>query len=458
MSKKILILLPDGVGIRNFIYTDFMLLSDAKVWTPLDDLPIDLDVLQLPKYSAHKMADTYKSALIKANILFFHKKYEDNAYLDYISSSSVSRIKDNIKIFLVNLIAGWASSENKIKKLRYNYFKSLKRSTYFKECKKQLQVEKPKFIFCTHQRMISAATPMMAAQELGIPTGTFIFSWDNMPKGNLSVPADHLFVWSAYMKAEAKKYYPYIKEENVHIVGTPQFIPYTDKTLYELRETFCERYDLDPEASLICFSGDDVTTSPYDPVYLEDTAKAVQKLNASSTKQYQIVFRRCPVDVSGRYNEVLNKYSDIIKSVDPLWEKPAASSAWNTIIPTQEDVKLLVNTVLHCDTAINVGSTIAHDFACLDKTSCYFNYNAKESETWDIHKVYKFIHFRSMDEFDPIYWIDSKYEIAQSIVNATEDKEQKLADAKKWLGKIVLLPPEDANKRIWETIEKIVSK
>ena len=31
----------------------------------------------------------------------------------------------------------------------------------------------------------------------------------------------------------------------------------------------------------ICFSGDDITTSPNDPVYLGDTAKAIMKLNES---------------------------------------------------------------------------------------------------------------------------------------------------------------------------------
>lgn len=455
-KNKILVLLPDGVGLRNFIYTVFLSFGDAKVWTSLDFLSKELDTVELPSYTTHKMTDVYKSALVKASILYFHKKYTDDAYLDYIFPSSSISIKNKLKNAIIDWMAYSHADEKGLEKLREKYLKSIRKSSYFEACTRQLEVEKPSFVFCTNQRMINAAAPMSAAQELGIPTATFIFSWDNMPKGNLSVPADHLFVWSAYMKAEAKKYYPYIKEENVHIVGTPQFIPYTDKTLYEEREVFCERYDLDSEASLICFSGDDVTTSPYDPLYLEDTAKAVQKLNASGTKQYQIVFRRCPTDVSGRYDEVLKKYSDIIKSVDPLWEKPAASSTWNAIIPTQEDVKLLVNTVLHCDTAINVGSTIAHDFACLDKTTCYFNYNPLQNSSWDIHKIYKFIHFKSMERLDPIYWVNNKENIAETLLAAIEDTDTKLPDAKKWLETVVLHPLSDANNRIWQTIESIV--
>ena len=455
-KREIFVLLPDGVGLRNFIYTDFLSLGDAKVWTPLDYLSEELDTVKLPPYTANKMTDIYKSALVKASILSFHKRYRNDAYLSYIFPSSAKKIKNKIKAFLIDWMAGFYANDDGLKKLRNKYLHSIRNSFYFEACINQLKVKNPSFVFCTNQRMINAAAPMLAAQELGIPTGTFIFSWDNMPKGNLSVPADHLFVWSDYMKDEVKKYYPYIQEENVHVVGTPQFIPYTDKTLYESKKTFCDRYDLDVNARLICFSGDDVATSPYDPLYLEDTAKAVLQLNRRGKEKFQIVFRRCPVDVSGRYNDVIDKYSDIIKSVEPLWKKPEDSSAWNAIIPTQEDVKLLVNTVLHCDTAINLGSTIAHDFACLDKTSCYFNYNPVQNSKWDINKIYKYIHFQSMKGLDPIYWVNNKMDIAETLFAAIEDNEKKLPDAKKWLEIIVLHPLKDTNRHIWNKIEDIV--
>lgn len=457
-SGEVFILLPDGIGLRNFIYTDFLNYGDAVVWTPLDYLEKDISQKRIPEFLEHKSADLYKSALIKANILYQYKRTRNPAFLSYIFPSKSKKLKYALKNELIDLLAKMHASKSGLEKLRGRYIDSLRKSEYYRQCVRQLKEKSPGFVFCTNQRMLNAAAPMLAAKDLGIPTGTFIFSWDNLPKGNLSVPADHLFVWSAYMKAEAQKYYPYIKQENVHITGTPQFIPYTDKTLYESREIFCQRYDLNPQASLICFSGDDVTTSPYDPVYLEDTAKAVQKLNASGSKQYQIVFRRCPVDISGRYDEVLNRYPDIIKSVEPLWKKPAGFLSWDAIIPTKEDVNLLVNTVLHCATAVNVGSTIAHDFACLDKTSCYFNYNTVKNSEWDIDKIYQYVHFQSMGDLEPIYWINSAESIADTLLAAIEDRNKKLKDAKKWLETVVLHPLEDSNKRIWKAIENIMDK
>jgi hypothetical protein len=35
---------------------------------------------------------------------------------------------------------------------------------------------------------------LLAAQQLGIPTATFIFSWDNLPKATMVVETDYYFV------------------------------------------------------------------------------------------------------------------------------------------------------------------------------------------------------------------------------------------------------------------------
>ena len=453
-NGKVYILLPDGIGLRNFIYTDFLDHGNAVIWTPLDYIDRKIPQKRLPGFSLAKSTDTLKSALIRANVFRNFRRTGNSSYLDYLFPPS-GRLKNRVKHSAIDLLARTHTSDKSIGKLHQRYLDSLRKSSYYQECLHQLETERPSFVFCTNQRMLNAAAPILAARDLGIPTGTFIFSWDNLPKGNLSVPAEHLFVWSDYMKQEALEYFPFYKAENIHVVGTPQFIPYTDKSLYENREVFCKKYGLDPLAKIICFSGDDITTSPHDPIYLEDTAKAVRLMNTQGDGFYQILFRRCPVDTSGRYDNIIEKYSDVIRSVPPLWKKAENSGQWNTIIPTPEDVKLLVNTALHCETAINVGSTIAHDFACMGKTSCYFNYNPVENSIWDINKIYKYIHFQSMNGLDPVYWADSPDKIADTLRAAISDSSNKLKDAKQWLQKTVLLPLENANQRIWHTIGTI---
>jgi UDP-N-acetylglucosamine:LPS N-acetylglucosamine transferase len=53
---------------------------------------------------------------------------------------------------------------------------------YYRECLETLRREKPALVFCTNQRTVSALAPILAAQELGIPTATFIFLGTTCPK------------------------------------------------------------------------------------------------------------------------------------------------------------------------------------------------------------------------------------------------------------------------------------
>ena len=89
---------------------------------------------------------------------------------------------------------------------------------------------------------------------------------------------------------------------------------------YESVDEFFKKYGLDLDRKYICFSGDDKTTSPLDQYYLEDLAKAVRNLN-SAGQQLGIIYRKCPFDISNRYDVILEKYSDIIKVLNPYWKQ-----------------------------------------------------------------------------------------------------------------------------------------
>lgn len=150
---------------------------------------------------------------------------------------------------------------------------------------------------------------------MNIPTATVIYSWDNLPKARLALRADNYLVWSDYMKNELNLYYPEIKLEQIHVTGTPQFEFYGDSDNIIDKEVFYEKYNLDPNKKIICFSGDDTKTSPDDPSYLNDVAEEITKANLQN--EYQILLRRCPVDLSSRFDKVLDQYKDLIKEAAP---------------------------------------------------------------------------------------------------------------------------------------------
>ncbi len=459
--KKIFILLPDGVGLRNFAFTSFVEEGEKLGWEVVFWNHTLFDLTELG-YKEIKLTgkpraftDLVKRAKINAELNYFEEKFDDQVYQSYKFPSSNKSIKAKIKNAIVHQLTKIYQGEKGLQKLRGKLKNSERKSVIYKNCKDVLEREKPDFVFCTNQRPVNAIAPLTAAQDLEIPTGTFIFSWDNLPKATLIVEPDFYFVWSEYMKEELINYYPFINSNRIFITGSPQFEPHFNLKLRRTREEFFEEKNLDLNQEYICFSGDDITTSPDDPQYLNDVAEAIQILNKNRETKLGILFRRCPVDFSDRYDIILEKYKDLIVPVAPKWKQVGGN--WNSVFPTQEDLTLQVNTILHSKAVINLGSSMVFDFAVFDKPCLFLNYNVenKKDKNWSIEKVYNFVHFRSMPIGKEVFWIKSKEEMGLNLKAALENSNKTVEEAKHWFEKINVFPAEKASERIWEKLQKI---
>lgn len=464
-KNKVFLLLLDGVGLRNFAYSNFIALGEQKnnevvFWnkTHFPIASLGFKEVKIEHQKIHPVTDTLKKAKKDVNLNVFIQRSGDKVYNAYKFKFSYKTLNAAVKSILARLLIFLFSSEWGLKLLdKYiNYFE--RRTAYYTYCKAVLQTEKPTVVFCTSQRHVQSIAPLLAAKDLGIPTVSFIFSWDNLPKATMVVETDYYLVWSDHMKAELLYYHPNIKADQIKVTGTPQFEIHFDKDSLLSREAFFEAHALDVNKKYICFSGDDVTTSPDDPKYLGDLALAVERLNQKG-HNLGIIFRRCPVDFSSRYDAVISRYQDSIVSIDPIW-KPF-SSHWNMILPTKEDGILFSNIAEHCEMVVNLGSTTLFDFLSHNKPCGYFRYNQSEQNNpkWDIFRCYKFVHFRSMPSAESVIWLDSPADIDLKIENVLLNQHGMNSDsARKWFEKINQHPVDKASERIWETIENITKE
>lgn len=462
-NNKIFILLPDGIGLRNFAYSSFYKIGKKQgfnlvFWnsTPFPLTDLGFCEIKIEDAKPNALTDLFKNIKIQAELNLNIKRTKDKVYNTYRFPFSYAPLKIAIKSILIQILTSFFDNEKGLRKIRKKMNHYERKTMLYKQSLETLQKENPSLVFCTNQRPVVAIAPLLAAQDLGIPTATFIFSWDNLPKATMVVETDYYFVWSTYMKKELLFYYPNIKEETILITGTPQFEVHFDKSKILSRELFCKQNKLDVNKKYICFSGDDGTTSPDDPQYLEDLAIAVSALNERGN-DLGIIFRRCPVDFSNRYDSVLESYRELIVEIQPLW-KPMSNS-WNTILPTKEDGELFSNIAQHCELVVNIGSTTIFDFLSHNKPCGYFRYNQKiqNNKKWDIFKCYRFVHFRSMPSESAVLWFNNKEEITMKIENALSDPATTLSYAKDWFERINQHPPQDASKRIWEGIKLIIS-
>jgi hypothetical protein len=433
-KPKIMLLFPDGVGIRNYLYSnvfkgkeDELVLFhafDTKTEQEIREITNIQNSKSIPKYS-ESLKEKFLRELICLSRLKHNAKLVNNPT---ILTNWKTTHKGLFKTFFYKFVefASYGSSNyNRILTLEKWYQKSIRNSAFYNEVKAILVATAPEKLFCSHQRGVQCAPVFAAAQDLGIETITVIYSWDNLPKARMALQADKYLVWSDYMQQELKLYYPEIKEQQIFVTGTPQFECYQNPKNIIPKEEFYNKYSLDVNKKIICYSGDDVLTCPDDPQYLDDLADELVKNNLDTS--YQILLRRCPVDISGRFDQVVSKYTNLIKEVPPLWNFEPNSS-WTTIYPLPEDVKLLFSTVYYCDVVVNLGSTMAFDFGIFDKPCIYINYDQEDkvNQNWSVRTIYNFQHFKSMPAKDCVIWWNKKEEISQHLNNLSIRENMKV--------------------------------
>ena len=444
INKKIAIVLPDGVGIRNYMFSSF--------FTKLKEENFEIYLLHSVSFNAIKEIKTIHGDFFKHIKL---PQYKESILQKFLRELiCLLRLKNNIKITANNtLINNWKPNKKgknyffyKVIELMHFLFLTNYRNIlcleniYDKFLNKSISNHivllkdlNINIVFNLHQRSIISLPLIHAAKTLKIRNIGAIYSWDNVPKAKLNVKTDEYIVWSEHMKNEMQQFYPEIKAENISITGTPQFEFYHQKDLIVEKKAFFQKFGLDIHKRLICFSGDDTRTSPFDPNYLEDLVESIMIM--PENERYQILLRRCPVDISGRFDSIVNKYKSIIKEAPPIWNFDKEGDNWQLIYPNYKDIALLVNTVFHSDVVINVGSTMAHDFAMFNKPAIYLNYNPVKSQKWNIEMIYKFQHFKSMNNLSPVYWLNSKDDtvnVLNEALNSSKNTKQ-IIDGQKWL-------------------------
>ncbi|OBQ55389.1 CDP-glycerol glycerophosphotransferase family protein [Tamlana sp. s12] len=463
MNKKVFIFFPDGVGLRNFAFTDFKEIGeqmgfDITYWNntvfSLKD-NLGFQEVKIEDHTAHPLLPFYSRARKRVELNISRDKFNDEVYPTYKFPFNYSGIKNSLKSLYTQVLIGLYNWDKGLVKLRHKINRLERSTSKYSYCKAQLEKYKPDVVFCTTQRATQSISALLAAKDLGIPTVAFVYSWDNVPKAMQVVETDYYCVWSNLMKEELLKYYPFVKEKQVFVTGTPQFEPHFDTRLKQTKAEFFNQYGLDSNKKYICYSGDDETTSPLDQFYLEDLAHAVRRLN---DKGYNlgIIYRKCPVDFTTRYDAVIEANKDIINVLDPLWKQ--VGEQWNQVLPTPEDFKMLYNVCEYSELVTNVCSSTVFDFVAHNKPCIYYNYEQPQLKKGirDIGQNYKYVHFRSMPSDRAAVFCRDKKELEGLLKQILDGKLSNVEEGKQWFKIVAGETPKEASRHIWAVMNRIL--
>jgi hypothetical protein len=375
-NKSIGVVITDGVGFRNFILSDFI--SEAKkefnsivIFSCLpasayDSFQLNCKIIELDVFTEKFPTWFFRKSKEVAH-LQLHKKGNFGIQDNLKTNRSKARNPRGLATKLIFGFTNFLHSEKWIQK--FNTYQQLTFATnsITKAYEKLLIENKIDLLFFTHQRPPYIAPLIYAAEKLQLKTSAFIFSWDNLAsKGRMAGNFDFYLVWSALMKSELLHFYQSIKEEHIHIVGTPQFEPYVLERYQSTKEEFAEKFKIDTSKQTVFFSCGDVSTSPNDPVYIETIAKGI--VENKFTQKINLLVRTSPAEEPTRFKALADKYPFIIWNY-PDWFQARSNhqESWSQRIPSVNDVKNLRALLEFTDISVNMLSTMSLDTMLFQK-------------------------------------------------------------------------------------------
>ena len=282
--------------------------------------------------------------------------------------------------------------------------------SYKEEYLKLYESLKPGLVFNgSHIHSRNAIQAVQSAQWLGIPTATFVFSWDNLTsQGRVILPYDYFLVWNEALKDQLLDLYDWIRPENVFVTGTPQFDFHFQPGFHMSREEFCESIGADPARPIVFYSTGMANHMPGEPEIVEQIADILGDIEIAVRPQ--LLVRVYPKDQTGRFESLKARRKDIIfprVEWEPEW-----------LTPKYEDSKALVNTLRHCAVGINVASTISLELCMFDKPVINVGFNPPSVAEAEVSyaRYYEFDHYKPVIESGAICLARSEQELREMIL------------------------------------------
>lgn len=462
--KKLGIVITDGVGFRNFMMSDFI----AEATQQFDSVTL-YSGLPVSAYSAVSQSNITIKELevyVESKPVWFFRKWKEVAHLQ--KYRSFYGMKDNLetgypknnspRALLVKLIyccTRFIYSDSSILLAEKLQFLSFSKNKITQSYLQLLKQDEPTHLFFTHQRPSFLAPFLYVAQQLKIPTSTFIFSWDNLAsKGRMLGTFDYFLVWSHLMQSELLYFYPNVSTEKVKVVGTPQFEYYVMPKYQTPASAFYTKFRLDARLKTICYSCADVTIGANDPIVIRAIANAIR--NNAITIKTQLLVRTSPAEDDTRFQHLKEEFPEILWNV-PQWilTREHHAEMWSQRIPTEEDIKDLRSVLENVDLNINMCSTMSLDFMLFDKPVINTVFGNSENGLYNDQRFLNFGHFKKVVDSQSVTIAKNEAELINQINAALSNPNQRTIERKTMIDLQVSKPLAGTSQRIALTLSQL---
>jgi hypothetical protein len=431
-KKKIIIILPRGETLRNFLYSGIIGRFREHYHIILIAVKPNESIWNLLKENSDELIELKSKPFSYLFGLFFelydlaHNRFmwSEAAKVrwemrDVEASSFTSKIVRALKKSLARLLANQAAMEWLEK---VDLYLASKEHCVIEWEQKLMPLHADLVFNTSHSHARNALPVVYAASKLKIKTLTFLFSWDNLTSQGRVIPKyDYYLAWNESIKGDFERLYPHIPTNHIFVSSTPQFMGHFNLANQLSPEILKQKLGLKYTEQYFLYSSGMSHHMPYEPFVVERIADMIHALG----KEYRLVVRTYAKDKKDVFADLKNRRPDIIIP-EVHWEK-------NFQTPLLEDQQFFSSLLRNCIAGINVASTISLELCMLNKPAINVGYNppGKDIYPYNYTRFYAFDHYKPIVDSGAIHLAQNEEEMLLFIKNALINPNEKQAQREK---------------------------
>jgi hypothetical protein len=247
----------------------------------------------------------------------------------------------------------------------------------------------PVLYFATHATLYFEECLVRNAWSANVPAVFMILSWDHLSSKILLHQNFHaILVWNNHTKREILQTYPTYREDQIKVVGIPQYDLYALKPGQTYAE-WCKKYGLDASRRTILFSSMPQQRHDQQHIIVEELLKAIMD-GTQVPGDFQVLIKCHPFDNFPGYDQLLNKYPVGIHR-----STLAPGQEFENWMPTQTEMDSSRDCLYFCTLNINIFSTVTIEAAYFDKPIIHIAFDpVPPTNRIPCHEYYNWDHFK----------------------------------------------------------------
>jgi hypothetical protein len=398
--KHIVLVVPRGEAVRNFLYSDTLRCLSENAWVTLlsvmddekfiaDFRPFCKQIIPLKYYQRGRVVAYLQRLVDTAHDRWLWSEVAKNRWA--IHDKAATGAARHRRLLLKGIARPLANrySLEALTEIERQVGWMMRPNDAFLDLFEEI---KPDLVFnCSHIHGPAGDLPLKAAHRMGIPTVGFIFSWDNLTsRSRIFVPYDYYCVWNEKMRDQLLSIYPSTSPDRVFVTGTPQFDFHFKPEFHLEREELCRRIGADPQRPLVLYTTGVDRHFPEEHRHVEVVARLLQDIDVSPKPQ--LVVRTYVKGTSPEMKALATKRLPGVVFPPVLWEK-------NWFTPLFEDLAIYTSLLRHTSIGINTASTVSLELLMHDKPVMNIGFDPPGSQLNPLLHFERHINF---DHYRPV--------------------------------------------------------